>query len=168
MAGFSELKRSLQLLGCDAGRIVGYPLSALIPQPCTDAEALGLVGFAKESGWASLYVVAPVIHLPRVFVSMVSAAKRLNVKLKMYAHRPEGQDWNEKVFFSQSAPKARRIDQVPVELEKMREYFEKRDHLSPGDVLRYFDWRDHSKDDREARPSIHPRDLFIPPPPVAN
>jgi hypothetical protein len=128
-------------LGVDPANIVGFPLSAKFP-PCTDAEAIGVVEFAKERGWKSLIVTVPPLHQVRAFISIVSAAIKYYPELMIYSVPAEALPWTQEVIHSQSAPRARRSAQFAGELAKLEKYWLKGDHSSPDVILAYLDTRE--------------------------
>ena len=121
--------------------IVGFPLATELP-PCTDAEARGLVRFAKERGWKSLVIVVPPFHAVRAFVSTVSPAVREYPELKVYSHPSLAPSWTEKVMCFQGMPRGKRTSFIPSEFEKMERYLATGSHLAPEEVLAYLDRRD--------------------------
>ena len=122
-------------------RIVGFPLATEIP-PCTDAEARGLVRFAKERGWKSLVIVVPPFHAVRAFVSTVSPAIREYPELKVYSHPSQAPSWTEEVMCFQGMPRGKRASFIPKEFEKMERYLATGSHLAPEEILAYLDRRD--------------------------
>ncbi len=131
----------LMNLGVPEKDIVFFPLSDKFP-PCTDAEAVGVVEFAKSQGWKSLIVTVPPLHQVRAFISTVSAAIKWYPELRVYSMPAAAPSWTEEVIHSQSAPRARRSAQFAGELAKLAKYCEKGDHFSPAEITEYLDRRD--------------------------
>ena len=121
--------------------IVSFPLSKKFP-PCTDAEAIGVVEFAKTQGWRSIAVTVTPLHQVRAFISTVSAAIKYYPELKVYSMPSEALPWTEEVIHSQSAPRAKRSEQFGGELAKLAKYSGKGDHVSPDEILAYLNRRD--------------------------
>ena len=141
VSGWKTWRHRLLDRGVEDEHIVTYPLSTKLP-PCTDAEAIGFVDFAKERGWKTVYVVVPELHRFRSFISLVSAAAKAGYELKVWSYPMPAQDYSENVFFTQSAPKGPRKQFIPVDLNKTFAYCKKGDYLTSREILDYFDWRD--------------------------
>src|SRR5258708_7583840 len=62
LRGFEASKNMFLERGLEEETLVRYTLSSKFP-PGTDAEALGLVNFAKDHGWTTAYVVVPELHI---------------------------------------------------------------------------------------------------------
>ena len=137
----AQYKQNLVQCGIPEEAVVLFQLATEIP-PSTDAEARGVVRLAKKLGWQSLFVVVPPLHAVRAFVSTVAPTVREYPELMVYSYPARTPNWTEGVWHSETAPKARRTDQLPGELAKMMKYYEKGDHLSIRDVLDYLDHRD--------------------------
>ncbi len=142
MRGFDAWRKDLLTLGVLRRDVVAFGLSKDFP-PCTDAEAIGFVDFAKKKGYRSTYIIAPPIHRIRAFISLVSATIKAGYDLRVYSYSTETQDWTREACFSfQTLPKGSRAKQLAYEFEKRRIYFEKGDHVSHRELLRYLDRRD--------------------------
>lgn len=128
-------------LGVASENIISFPLSKKFP-PCTDAEAVGVIEFAKSQGWKSIIVTVPPLHQVRAFISTVSAAIKYYPELKVYSIPSEALPWTEEVIHSQSAPRAKRSEQFGGELAKLAKYSGKGDHVSPDEILAYLNRRD--------------------------
>jgi hypothetical protein len=127
--------------GVPRDMIISYPTATDVP-PSTDAEAKGLVRFAKERGWASVAIVVPPLHAVRAFVSTIAPVVREYPELRVYSAPSVAPSWAESVFHSGSMPRARRADHIAGEFEKMERYQKQGSHLSPQEVLDYLNWRD--------------------------
>jgi hypothetical protein len=141
--GFDEMKESLLGMDIPEDAIFGIPLSGIF-LPSTDAEAWGLVSFASAQQWKNLYLVAPPMHLFRMFYSVVSAVLKNSLSaanLRMWGYPCDIRAWNQSIVHSQSVPRGRRIDLLSTEMDKIEKYFQKGDLVSAGEVLKYIDER---------------------------
>lgn len=137
VASFEEIKEMLCAYDViPETAIVQFPLSKRLP-PCTDAEAIGLVDFAKEQGWKSVYLVAPPMHQFRAFYSLASAIIKAGSDLVVWNWVTRIREWNERIIHSQSAPEDKRLNLLAGELEKIERYFRKGDHVPAREVLDY-------------------------------
>ncbi len=107
----------------------------------TFVEAVALVKKAKEEHWKNCTVVAPSFHLPRVFLSMISAALRSYPELKIWAYPGVSQSWSENVVHSQGITRGTRSEIMLGEFERIERYQEKGDLVSFGDAFQYLDQR---------------------------
>lgn len=133
---FKEIQETLCALRVPRKAIVQFPLSKKL-HPCTDAEAIGLVDFAKEQGWKSVYLVAPPLHQFRAFYSLASAIIKAGSDLIVWNWVCDVRGWDEEIIHSQSAPRDKRLNLLDGELEKIERYFRKGDHVSAREALEY-------------------------------
>ncbi len=160
-----RLRRVKKIAICDLGNIAGYPgveswrkslVSLGIPRsaivtvkparefpPSTNAEALGLVRFAKKNNkWKTIYVIAPPLHQLRAFISAVSFAQKENRKLRIYNFPGIPQRWEERIIHSQGIQKGTRSELIGEELKKIGRYRKEGSLLSAEDILEYLNKRD--------------------------
>ncbi len=142
--GFKNWQAKLIKLGIQPRDILGIPPAKDFP-PSTDAEALGLVRYAKSKNWKSIYVVAPPLHQLRAFVSAVSEAVRHYPALKIYSFHGIPQKWEDHVVHSQGILRGTRSELLASELGRIEKYYRKGDLISAEDVLEYLDRRDKNK-----------------------
>lgn len=140
--GAESWRKSLALLDIPRFAIVGVkPAPGILPS--TDAEALGLVRFAKKNKWKTIYVIAPPLHQLRAFVASVSFAEKENRKLKVYNFPGISQRWEEHVVHSQGILQGTRSELIGKELEKIERYCKEGILLSAKKILAYLDKRDN-------------------------
>lgn len=139
--GFRSWVKKLVSMGIPQKDIYLIPLAKDFP-PSTDAEALGLVRYAKANGWKSIYVVAPPLHQMRAFITTVSHAMREKSDIKIYSFPGIPQSWEEHVVHSQGIQKGTRSELLADELEKIEKYYRKGDLVSAEEVLEYLERRD--------------------------
>lgn len=109
----------------------------------TYTEAVELVRLASEHKLGSIGVMAPAFHLPRCFLSTVSAAKTMGAShLRIYAMVGDPQPWNEKVIHSQGVVTGTRTEIFRGELERISRYQAKGDLISLEEALEYMRERD--------------------------
>lgn len=141
--GFRSWTKKLASMGIPQKDIYLIQLAKDFP-PSTDAEALGLVRYAKSKGWKSLYVVAPPLHQLRAFITTVSHAIKEKSNVKIYSFPGIPQSWEEHVVHSQGIQKGTRSELLAKELEKIEKYYRKGDLVSGEEVLGYLNRRDKS------------------------
>lgn len=141
--GFRSWIKKLVSMGIPQKDIYLIPLAKDFP-PSTDAEALGLIRYAKSKKWKSLYVVAPPLHQLRAFITTVSHAIQEKSNIKVYSFPGIPQSWEEHIVHSQGIQKGTRSELLAKELEKIEKYYRKGDLVSAEEVLEYLDRRDGS------------------------
>jgi len=110
--------------------------------PSTQAEALGLVRFAMQKGWKSIYIVAPPLHQLRAFITTISEVVKEKSKLKVYSFPGLPQKWGDCIVHSQGVHKGTRSNFLGMELKKIEKYYRKGDLISTKSILTYLDARD--------------------------
>ncbi|MBI2048864.1 MAG: YdcF family protein [Candidatus Liptonbacteria bacterium] len=139
--GFRSWVKKLVAMGVPQKDVRLIPLAKDFP-PSTDAEALGLVRYAKAKGWKSIYVVAPPLHQLRAFITTVSHAMKEKSDVKVYSFPGIPQSWEEHVVHSQGIQKGTRSELLAKELEKIERYYREGDLVSGEEVLGYLNKRD--------------------------
>lgn len=139
--GFRAWQLKLLRVGIPGKDIIGVLPAGNFP-PSTDAEALGIVRYAKERDWRSFYVVASPLHQLRAFVSTVSAVIKEKANLAVYSFHGIAQSWEEYVVHSQGVLKGTRSELLGTELKKIEKYYRNGDLVSADEVLGYLDKRD--------------------------
>ncbi len=113
-------------------------------------EFIEFVKFALTQNWKSVAIVAPPFHLPRAYITAVSAmlkcaadeGKDEKFWLKIYAQCGVAEPWNVCVHHSQGKISGTRQALLAGELNRLVKYHEKGDLLKPTDVIYYLNWRD--------------------------
>lgn len=116
----------------------------------TGAEARKLAQYTKNASFVrswkgdGLAVIAPAFHLPRVFMTTVSALHHAELKLRVYPVAGMSLPWMEEAVHSQGTLKATRAKLLDGELQRLEKYRapEYGGMLPPSEVLKYLDWRD--------------------------
>ncbi len=139
--GFESWRDELVSMGIKKPDIYSVSPSDKFP-PSTDAEAWGLVEFAKSNRWKSVFVIAPSLHQLRSFVSTVSAVVKSKSKLSVYSFPGIPQSWEEHITHSQGILKGTRNELLANELAKIERYYRNGDLVSAEEVLKYMDRRD--------------------------
>ncbi len=88
----------------------------------TLSEACAMVRFATERNWNTVTIVAPPFHLPRCFLSAITAVRHLNSRLRVYAQVGITEPWNEHAVHSQKAVEGLRKDLIVGELRRILRY----------------------------------------------
>lgn len=107
----------------------------------TYSESLALVAHAKREGWGSLVIVAPPFHQVRAFVSIVSAMRKLDAKIRVFNQVGTTSAWSKTVRHSQGTLVRTRLDLVTEEIRRIKRYARKGDLVSVDVVLEYLAWR---------------------------
>lgn len=139
--GFENWRDELVEMGVKKEGIFSVPPSDKFP-PSTDAEAWGLINYAKSNGWKNIFVIAPPLHQLRAFVSTVSAVIKSKSNLMVYSFPGIPQSWEEHITHSQGILKGTRSELLGDELAKIEKYYKNGDLVSAADVLEYMDERD--------------------------
>ncbi|MEK7169299.1 MAG: hypothetical protein AAB377_01025 [Patescibacteria group bacterium] len=139
--GFKNWRNELVEMGVKKEDIYSVPPSDKFP-PSTDAEAWGLVDYAKNNGWKSVFIIAPPLHQLRAFVSVVSAVVKSKSNLLVYSFPGIPQSWEEHITHSQGILKGTRSELLANELAKIEKYYKNGDLISAAEVLKYMDERD--------------------------
>ncbi|MCX6802992.1 MAG: hypothetical protein NTY48_00280 [Candidatus Diapherotrites archaeon] len=132
-SGYASWKTKMSFVGAE--NIVGIPLPSETYHTVMEAEAI--ISFAKEKGISNMYISAPPFHLPRAFLSAISCALRNYKTLNFFAYPGAVLDWNEEVVHNQGLFRAKRIDFMKSELERIDKYQRKGDLVSARDALNY-------------------------------
>lgn len=139
--GFESWKKKLIKAGVSNKKIIDVPPASDFP-PSTDAEAFGLIRFAKKHGLKTIYIAAPPIHQLRAFVSSVSATKRERSKIRLFNFVGFPQRYEDHIVHSQGIQRGTRSNLIRKELKKVERYFNKGDLESPEEILKYMNKRD--------------------------
>lgn len=142
--GYPSWKKELMAAGVPESEFCAVDPAPDLP-PCTDSEARGLVALAKESGWKSIFVVSPPLHIVRAFISTVSAVRKAGADMLVYSKPGAADNWQETVVHSQCVAKGPRKDLLSGELERILRYHDQGNLMSAEEVLAYLDWRDAQK-----------------------
>ncbi len=111
-------------------------------QANTLTEMIGLARTAKERGWKQVILISAPFHQLRSFVTLVSVARTVYPKLKVYNAVGCEVDWQEKVIHSQGKATGTRVEILMRELENIQKYHQKGDLLGPDEILDYLNKRD--------------------------
>lgn len=138
----------------NALRQIGIPEEVLLGVPAAPTEengelmlhtlneAVALVRFCKDRGFARVGVVSSAFHSLRAFLSTVSAASLENRGLRVYCLAPAMLPWYEEVVHSQGKERGTRFALIQSELERIARYREKGDLVSDEVLLAYLESRD--------------------------
>ena len=107
----------------------------------TLVESETLIGYAKQNGYSSLFVVAPPFQQLRAFMTAVTVALREYPELLLYSYPAVAMPWREEVVHSQGTLKATRSELIHAEFERIDTYQNKGDLASFEDVLAYLNNR---------------------------
>jgi len=107
----------------------------------TYTESLALVRFATAKHWKCLVVIAPPFHQLRAFVSVVSAVRKIDAKIRVFNQVGDWLPWNKTVFHSQGILRRTRLELIAEEMRLIKRYTRKGDLLSADEVLKYLAWR---------------------------
>ena len=113
----------------------------------SEAQKLAEYLLNYDSGlWmkTDLAIIAPPFHLPRAFMTTVTALHRADLKMRVYPICGVPLPWNEEAVHSQGTLKKKRADLLDSELQRLEKYraAEFGSMLPPSEVLKYLDWRD--------------------------
>lgn len=109
----------------------------------TFSESLALMKYAQHHHLSKLCIIAPPFHLPRAFISAVSAAYDVGVPtLKIYCQVGATLPWAETVAHSQGTLRGTRRQLIATELQRIHTYEAKGDLVSITRALQYLEWRD--------------------------
>jgi hypothetical protein len=108
----------------------------------TLSEAEAMVKQAKQRGYQTLLVVAPPFHLPRAFMTAITAALREYPEIQIYSQPGEALAWMGEAVHSQGNEKALRKDLIQGEAERIAKYQAQGDLAAYEEVLLYLNNRD--------------------------
>ena len=125
--GYAAWRKDLLERGFDEQNIIGIDEAIDLVQPCTSAEALGLVRWLQGHPEVTVvYIVATRLHMARVFITTVSALYRVGMtQVKVYAAPTDAASWCEHVTHSQGVETGMRLDLLQGELVRIERYYEK-------------------------------------------
>ncbi len=118
--GAPPWQKRLRELNVPEENIILIPFTA--PVLHTLSEAMAMVEFARKHGWSKVTIVAPPFHLPRCFMSAVTAVNHLNTKLVVYAKVGITQSWHGHAVHSQKAVQGLRRDLIVGEIRRVKRY----------------------------------------------
>ena len=139
--GFEEWKRQLLELGISTEqieRVKKEGSSALN----TLVESEALIRLAKQEKYGSIFVVAPPFQQLRAFMTAVTVSTRVYPELLIYSYTGTAMPWKEEVVHSQGTLKAKRLELIQKEMERIEKYQNKGDLASFEQVLNYLNRRD--------------------------
>ena len=115
----------------------------------TLSEAQKLAEYARsivEAGQSDgdIAIIAPPFHIVRVFMTTITALKRNNVSVRVYAVPGVPLPWLQEAVHSQGLTKKKRAELLNDELQRLEKYQapEFGELHTPRRVLEYLDWRD--------------------------
>lgn len=111
----------------------------------TLTEAQTLVRYAQSQRWKRIYITAAPFHQLRAFITVVSVALREYPELAIYNAVGTHLDWFEETRHSQGTLRAKRIELIKTEMERIEKYHKKGDLVSPEEIFAYLEWRDKIK-----------------------
>ena len=88
----------------------------------TLSEACAMARFVKEYGWNRVIVIAPPFHLPRCFLSTVTAGRHFNPGLRVYNQVGFTASWYGHAVHSQKAVQGLRKDLIVEEVPRIKRY----------------------------------------------
>ncbi|MBW2088203.1 MAG: YdcF family protein [Deltaproteobacteria bacterium] len=138
--GFTEWKQQLEQLGIPEKKIEGVIINKTTMLN-TLIESEGIIRFAKQHSYNSVFVVAPPFQQLRAFMTAVTVALREYPELLIYSYPGAAMSWQEEVVHSQGTLKAKRRDLIQEELERIDKYHSKGNLASPEQVLSYLNKR---------------------------
>lgn len=101
----------------------------------TLTEARGLVAYAKEL--KDVVLIGTYFHLPRIFLTFVSEARRQGTSTRFYPALGRPLPWDERVAHSQGTNMGTRADFVGDEYLRILVYHAKGDLIHPRDAMQY-------------------------------
>ena len=139
MYGFAGADRWTRLISQRG--VVPMRIPAQTPSN-TFTEAQQLVRMAKDEKWTDVTVVAPAFHMPRCFLSTISAALHEYPDLRVWARLGAHLPWDEEVVHSQGVTTGTRRDLFRGELERIEKYTKPGNLVSLADAIAYLEKRD--------------------------
>uniref|UniRef100_A0A0G4EYY5 Uncharacterized protein n=1 Tax=Chromera velia CCMP2878 TaxID=1169474 RepID=A0A0G4EYY5_9ALVE len=125
-------------------RVKAVPLPETEKIVHTLNEARALLGFCHEHEFKTLVICAPTFHLPRCFVTTVSALKEETqqrgrlTSFNVFCLCGTPLPWTAFVTHNQGKVCGTRLQILEGELERLRLYHEKGDLLRPSEALQWF------------------------------
>lgn len=136
--GFNNWKQIIESMA--QGKVSGIAVAKQNFHTLMEANAL--VSFAKENGISNIYIVAPIFHLPRAFLTTISAVLNSSSSLNVFAYAGKVSDWEEEIVHSQGILRAKRIELFMHELQRIDNYQKKGDLVSAREAIDYTKIRD--------------------------
>jgi hypothetical protein len=139
--GYDHWKKELVALGISEDSISGIDLE-VSPTLNTLIEATGMIEYARENRYKTMYVVAAPFHQTRAFMTSITVALRIYPPLRLYSYSGHPLSWSETVAHSQGKTIGSRKELIKGEIERISTYQSKGDLAADSDVLDYLDKRD--------------------------
>lgn len=139
--GFTRYKNGLLEVGIEPELITVVP--ALSAAENTRTEALSLAAYLRDAGFERVLVVAPTVHQPRAFLTILAACLEEGIgrSVRLY-NRVAGQPWNQYVTHQQGKNAGTMHKLLDDETRRIRAYHAN-GHVALGkEVFEYMDWRD--------------------------
>lgn len=138
--GCHAYRQHLEYAGVRPESIVAIPPVDL-EEGNTRTEALAFAKYAREVGWQSVAVIAPTVHQPRAFLTLLKAVLEADLKIRLY-NVIAPQPWSAIVTHSQGTTKGPMDELLEGEMKRIRAY-NQNGHVALGEeVLQYLRWRD--------------------------
>lgn len=139
------LRQMLIEKGVPEEAIVKIPHPSDFPFPHTQTESIGLIRYAKEHGWRTIYITAVPSRLLRSFIAIITAVLREYPELKVYSRVGAILPWSEFAVHSQGTIQGKRYEIIKSELTKVHAYHLKDDQISAREALDYLNTRSEQK-----------------------
>jgi hypothetical protein len=138
--GYRAYRQGLVELGvCEEDIVVIPPVD--LEHGNTHTEALAFAKYVGEVGWKSVAIVAPTVHQPRAFLTMLAAILEAKLEVRLY-NIIASQPWNTSVTHSQGKVSGTMEELLEGEMKRIRDY-SNNGHVALGEeVFRYLRWRD--------------------------
>lgn len=141
--GYRSYRQGLIDLGIHEEDIIVIPPLDL-EHGNTRTEALAFAKYAHEAGWKSVAVVAPTVHQPRAFLTILKAVLEKNLKICLH-NVIAPQSWNRTVTHNQGVVSGRMDELLEGEISRILAY-SINGHVALGkEVFEYLRWRDGSE-----------------------
>ena len=118
--GAQPWQKRLRELNIPDERVILIPFHE--PVLHTLSESLAMAQFVQSRGWKKLMVIAPPFHLPRCFLSAVTAILYMHLSLRAYAVVGITQGWHKQAVHSQNVVQGLRKDLIVGELQRIKKY----------------------------------------------
>lgn len=138
--GFGPWRQQLRGMEIADEQIEGVDVG-IIQQLNTLTESEAVIRFARQKGYAALFVVAPPFQQLRAYMTAVTVTLRLYPQLQLYSYPATAMPWHENVVHSQGTLQATRRELIHAELDRIDRYQKKGDLASFEDVLTYLENR---------------------------
>ena len=144
--GYNVWEQQLLAWGIPKSSLEGVEVSYdVILHTLSESEAM--ITKARQQNYQTLLVVAPPFHLPRAFMTAITAALRIYPEIRLYSQPGEALPWLGEAVHSQGNQKALRKDLIEGEEKRIAKYQKRDDLASFADVLQYLNNRDANQNE---------------------